>query len=65
LGPSFLCFSSRVPSVLPQAFRPERRIAHMDDGGGVDIKAAPAGLPIEGGDDPVIRSEEGPGNAMS
>jgi hypothetical protein len=37
----------------------------MDDGGGVDIKAAPAGLPIEGGDDPVIRSEEGPGNAMS
>ena len=25
----------------------------------------PAGLPVEGGDDPVIRSEDGPGNAVA
>jgi hypothetical protein len=37
----------------------------MDDGGGVDIKAPPAGLPIEGGDDPVVRSGEGPGNVVA
>jgi hypothetical protein len=36
----------------------------MDDGGGIGIEAPPAGFPIEG-DNPVIRSEDGPRNVAA
>jgi hypothetical protein len=52
LGPSFLCSFSRAV-IPPLPLPPERRIPHMDDGGGVGIEAPPARLPVEGGDDPV------------
>jgi hypothetical protein len=37
----------------------------MDDGGCVGIEPPPARLPVEGGDDPVIRRKDGPGNVVA